>query len=77
MHGAFIVSWDFSNGKDKEVLLVGEKKEGRIDIVNAFQGEEAVEIYKKLWKSTRSWLLLSLRRENNYAKRRTRNYGGY
>lgn len=48
MNGSFIVAWDFSNGKDKEVLLVGEKKEGRIDIVNAFQGEEALEIYKKL-----------------------------
>ena len=46
--GAFIVAWDFSNGADNEVLLVGEKKEGRIDIVNAFQGEEAIEIYNKL-----------------------------
>ena len=46
--GSFIVAWDFANGADNEVLLVGEKKEGRIDIVNAFQGEEAIEIYNKL-----------------------------
>lgn len=47
-HGAYIVSWDFSHGNDKGVLLVGHQQKGKMDIVNAFQGEEAYELYKKL-----------------------------
>ena len=48
-NGAFIVSWDFTNGKDKSILLVGKKRLGHaVEIVNAFQGEEAEEIYEKL-----------------------------
>lgn len=46
--GSVIVSWDFSNGRDASILLVGKQVNGRVDIVNAFQGEEAVELYKKL-----------------------------
>lgn len=46
--GSVIVSWDFSNGVDKSVLIVGKKKKNSIDIVNAFQGREAIQIYKKL-----------------------------
>lgn len=46
--GSVIVSWDFSNGRDVSILLVGRQVNGRVDIVNAFQGEEAVELYKKL-----------------------------
>lgn len=47
--GSVIVSWDFSKGKDVGVLLVGRQKPGRnVEIVNAFQGQEAVDIYKKL-----------------------------
>lgn len=47
--GSVIVSWDFSKGKDVGVLLVGEKKPGKdAEIINAFQGQEAVDIYKKL-----------------------------
>lgn len=46
--GSVIVSWDFSNGKDVGVLLVGERKNGHVDIVNAFQGKEAEEVYKKI-----------------------------
>lgn len=47
--GSFIVAWDFTNGEDKSVLLVGKKRPGQpVEIVNAFQGEEAEEIYKKL-----------------------------
>lgn len=48
-HGAFIVSWDFSNGEDKSVLIVGKMiKVGEVKVVNAFQGQEAIDIYKKL-----------------------------
>ena len=47
--GSCIVSWDFSNGKDKSILLVGVKTEGdMIKLVNAFQGREAEDLYKKL-----------------------------
>lgn len=47
--GAFIVSWDYSHGKDKMVLIVGKQiKAGNVEIVNAFQGEEAHDIYEKL-----------------------------
>lgn len=47
-YGSYIVSWDFSHGKDVGVLLVGKQTNDRVDIVNAFQGAEAEEIYKKL-----------------------------
>ena len=44
-----LVSYDFTHGKDVSVLIVGRKEPGKaIDIVNAFQGEEAEELYKKL-----------------------------
>lgn len=46
--GSVIVSWDFSHGQDVGVLIVGEQKRGKVEIVNAFQGEEAEELYKKL-----------------------------
>ena len=48
MSGAYVVSWDFSHGKDKSILLVGKQERGIMDVINAFQGEEAEEIYKKL-----------------------------
>lgn len=44
-----IISTDFSNGKDVGVLIVGRKHPNQaVDIVNAFQGEEAEMLYKKL-----------------------------
>lgn len=47
--GSFIVSWDFSNGEDTGVLIVGKKLLGKNAVViNAFQGEEALELYQKL-----------------------------
>lgn len=47
--GSFIVSWDFSNGEDTGVLIVGKKLLGKDAVViNAFQGEEALEQYQKL-----------------------------
>lgn len=46
--GSFLVSFDF-NDKDVPILLVGRKKKGNaVEIVNAFQGEEAASIYKML-----------------------------
>ena len=46
--GAYVVSWDFTHGKDAGILLVGNKHGGKMDVINAFQGEEAYELYKKL-----------------------------
>lgn len=47
-NGSIIVSWDFSNGKDNSILLVGQQKNGVVNVINAFQGEEAEELYKRL-----------------------------
>ena len=47
--GSVIVSWDVSHGKDVGVLIVGEKRMNQsVDIINAYKGEEAYELYKKL-----------------------------
>ena len=43
-----LVSINFHN-PDTGVLIVGRKRRNQsVDIVNAFQGEEALELYKKL-----------------------------
>ena len=43
-----LVSISFSE-KDKGVLVVGRKRKNQsIEIVNAFQGDEALGLYKKL-----------------------------
>lgn len=44
-----LVSLDRSHGEDSAVLIVGRKdKKQAVDIINAFQGQEAIELYKKL-----------------------------
>lgn len=49
MVDSLIISIDTSNGKDNTVLIVGRKAVGqRVEIVNAFQGEEALELYGRL-----------------------------
>lgn len=45
---SIIVSADFSNGDDKAVLIIGEQSKGKVDVVNAFQGFEAIELWQKL-----------------------------
>lgn len=47
-NGAFIVSWDFSNGKDNDILLVGQPEGKKMNVINAFQGKEARDIFEKL-----------------------------
>ena len=43
-----LVSISFSD-KDTGVLVVGRKRNNQsIEIINAFQGDEALELYKKL-----------------------------
>lgn len=44
-----LVSIDLALNRDNAVLLVGRKKPNQtVNIVNAFQGKEAVELYNRL-----------------------------
>lgn len=44
----FLASFDYTHG-NIPVLIVGRRgKEKEIDIINAFQGDEAKELYKRL-----------------------------
>lgn len=44
-----LVSIDLSASENNAVLIVGRKKPNQsVEIVNAFDGEEAVALYKKL-----------------------------
>jgi hypothetical protein len=46
---SILVCFDYTHGKDKSVLIVGRKNPRQaVEIINAFQGEEAEELYKKL-----------------------------
>lgn len=47
-NGSFIVSWDFNHGDDKDLVIVGERSNGELKIINGFQGQEARNIYEKL-----------------------------
>ena len=46
--GSYIISWDFSHGEDVGVLIVGKRENGTVSIVNAFQGQDAIDIYNML-----------------------------
>lgn len=49
MVDSLIISIDTTNGKDNTVLIVGRKPVGQqVEIVNAFQGEEALKLYSQL-----------------------------
>lgn len=49
MSGSFIIGYDFTNGEDNTVLIVGRKRPTeQMEIINAFQGTEAIEMYHKL-----------------------------
>ena len=46
---SIIIGYDSANGSSNAVLIVGEKKKGQtVDILNAFQGKEAEELWLKL-----------------------------
>lgn len=46
---SLLIGVDFTNGEDVGVLIVGRKRPNQsVDIINAFQGKEAEELYKKL-----------------------------
>lgn len=45
-NGSLLIGFDFTH---EGVLLVGEKKKGQeVEIINAFDGEEAKELYNRL-----------------------------
>lgn len=48
LNECLLVSVEFTQGEDAGVLIVGRQKNGKVDIVNAFHGQEAIDIYKKL-----------------------------
>ena len=49
MVDSILVSVDFSNKDDTGVLIVGRKRMNQsVEIINAFQGEEARELYNRL-----------------------------
>lgn len=44
-----LVSIDLTTNGDNAVLIVGRKKRNQaVNVINAFQGEEAVELYNRL-----------------------------
>lgn len=46
---SLIIGYDFTNGEDNTVLIVGRKRPTeQMEIINAFQGTEAIEMYHKL-----------------------------
>lgn len=54
---SLLIGYDNTNGLDNTVLIVGQKGVGQaVTIINAFQGEEAEELYKKL--TTKRTLIL-------------------
>lgn len=54
--GCFLVSYDFTNGKDKSIMLVAQKDtKGKTTVINGFQGKEAEELYLKLATTDKVW----------------------
>lgn len=43
-----LVGIDFNDNGDVNVLIVGEHVDGKTNILNAFQGDEATDLYSKL-----------------------------
>ena len=49
MATSILVSYDDTKGKDATILLVGKKKPNKdVEIINAYRGTEAEELWKKL-----------------------------
>lgn len=47
LSGSLIIGYDFSSS-DKWVLIVGTQDRGEVTIINAFQDEEAKELFDRL-----------------------------
>lgn len=48
MEGVLIIGYDFSNGKDINVLTVGKRNNDKVEIINIFYGGESSDLYQKL-----------------------------
>jgi hypothetical protein len=48
LNDTLLVGFDFTHDKDKNVLIVGKKNGEKIEIINAFQGENAKAMYELL-----------------------------
>lgn len=47
--GKHLESIDILSSEDKALLIVGKKKPNKpIEIINAFEGEDAIRLYRKL-----------------------------
>lgn len=47
--GSLIIGYDIDSSTDNAILIVGRKRMNEsTEIINAFQGKEAVELYEKL-----------------------------
>ncbi len=47
--GSLIIGYDVAHSTDNAVLIVGKKEPNQsVKVINAFEGEEAYELYKKL-----------------------------
>lgn len=47
--GSIIVAYDYKKTTDTAILIVGQKAPGAdVKVINAFDGEEATELWKKL-----------------------------
>ncbi len=53
--GSMVVSYDFTNSRDKSILLVGIQNKGEVTVINGFQGKEAEELYLKLTQTDKKW----------------------
>ena len=52
---SILVGFDDTDGTDECVLVVGRKTAGEVvSIINAFQGEEASKLYRKLTEKIES-----------------------
>ena len=52
---SIIVSYDVSENGDEPILLVGKKNPNKpIKIINAFQGKEAKDLWKKLTERSKN-----------------------
>lgn len=46
---SLIIGYDYTHGRDNTVLVVGKKiLNGGVEIINAFQGKEAEDLWNKL-----------------------------
>lgn len=53
--GTLLVGFDNAHGDDVAVLIVGRKAPGdSVQIINQFQGKEALELYQRLLPNIKS-----------------------